>query len=402
MTRPRSAALAELIVDIRPGFASGEEDAGGVFQIRMNNITRSGALDLTKRRRVPRGHKAIPSTLLRAGDVLFNATNSPDLVGKTAIAPSFDEPTVFSNHFFRLRADEARLHPSYLARWLQYQFSLGVFRSMCRQWVNQASVGREVLLGLKVPLVGLREQQRIVGVLDRADALRVKRHEALACLDEMRQSLFVNMFGWSQAYVTPRSSNPNRSQFPWLPLTEVAQLRTGHTPDRKRSEYWDGNVYWINLNEIRDLDGRVARETEARITASGVANSSAVLLPEGTVCFSRTASIGFVTVMGLPMATSQDFVNWICGDNLHPIYLMHALIVSRAHLRALSDGSTHKTIYMRIAERFRILLPPFSLQREFASRVKLLDEQEANYRASRGGLDLLFESLQYRAFRGEL
>lgn len=76
--------LCEMLDDASPGFACGEDVESGVFQFRMNNITTEGQLDLSKRRRVPRDYRNIDRFLLQPGDVLFNATNSPDLVGKTA------------------------------------------------------------------------------------------------------------------------------------------------------------------------------------------------------------------------------------------------------------------------------------------------------------------------------
>jgi type I restriction enzyme, S subunit len=160
----------------------------------------------------------------------------------------------------------------------------------------------------------------------------------------------------------------------WVPLTDVAELATGHTPDRTRPDYWNGGIPWISLTEIRKLDGRCASATDLQVSSAGIRNSSAVVLPPGTVCFSRTASVGFVTIMGVPMATSQDFVNWICGDQLDPRYLMHALRCSRTELRALSTGSTHKTIYLRVAEMFRILMPPLEDQLRI---VDILDKAEA-------------------------
>src|SRR5204862_2248550 len=134
-------------------------------------------------------------------------------------------------------------------------------------------------------------------------------------------------------------------------------------------------------------DGVVATRTLENVTPLGIKNSSSVLLPKGTVCFSRTASVGFVTVMGREMATSQDFMNWVCGTKLDPTYLMWALIMSRKRLLTLSSGSTHRTIYMRVVEQFRVLLPPLELQREFAKRVARSDASKTTLRATQGELD---------------
>jgi type I restriction enzyme S subunit len=194
----------------------------------------------------------------------------------------------------------------------------------------------------------------------------------------------------------------HRKGWTWSLLLEEARLATGHTPDRKRPDYWNGDIPWLSLTDIRRLDGRITTVTSEYVTQEGIDHSSSVRLPEGTVCFSRTASVGFVTIMGREMSTSQDFVNWVCGSRLDPLYLMHAFLNSRTRLRALSSGSTHKTIYFPTVEKFRILLPPISLQREFANRVRKVGEVK---NASEGSLlnhDSLFASLQHCAFRGEI
>jgi type I restriction enzyme S subunit len=75
----------------------------------MNNVTADGSLDFTKLRRVPKTSRNISSYFVEPGDVLFNATNSPELVGKTAFFPGHTEPAVFSNHFLRLRPHPEKL-----------------------------------------------------------------------------------------------------------------------------------------------------------------------------------------------------------------------------------------------------------------------------------------------------
>jgi type I restriction enzyme S subunit len=255
-----------------------------------------------------------------------------------------------------------------------------------------------------VPLPPIREQRRIAAVLDVADALRAKRRQALAKLDTLTQAIFIDMFGGGGR--APTNPGPTGTKHPngwsWVPIADVAGLGTGHTPDRAVPGYWGGDVGWVNLNEIRKHDGRWCTETEIRITSEGVAHSSAVIHPTGTVCFSRTASIGFVTIMAKPMATSQDFVTWTCGDELNPDFLMHALLVSRASLRSSSSGSTHKTIYVRDAQRFRVLLPPRRLQDEFVERAACARVAVATMESEVAPLEALFASLQQRAFRGEL
>lgn len=371
----------------------------------MHNFTRESALDLSKRRRVNATPRQLETQSVRVGDVLFNSTNSPELVGKSAFIDHLGEPTVFSNHFMRLRTDPSRLDSEYLAHFLRYEFGRGTFRAMAKGWVNQATVGRDRLERLAVPLPALAEQGRIVAILRRAEAVRGKRLRLLAQLDSLVLSVFRSLFGdqYWRSITGSASTVSNELGWPWVPLSRVARLATGHTPDRKNSAYWDdGNIPWISLPEIRALDGRTAMSTELAVTAEGLANSSAVMLPVGTVCFSRTASVGFVTKLGVPMATSQDFHNWVPTQDLDSTYLMSALRYSRGHLLGLSDGSIHKTIYQRTAQKFAVLLPPLVLQKQFATRAAQVDKYHALARLALAGDDELLVSLQASAFRGEL
>ena len=111
-------------------------------------------------------------------------------------------------------------------------------------------------------------------------------------------------------------------------------------------------------------------ETQLKTNEAGIANSAARILPKGTVCLSRTASVGFVAIMGQPMATSQDFANWVCGDELDPEFLMYALIKSRRFLREIAAGATHKTIYMPALQTFHICHPDREKQRRIVVKLK--------------------------------
>src|SRR5262245_32869428 len=191
----------------------------------------------------------------------------------------------------------------------------------------------------------------------------------------------------------------------WMKLGEVARLESGHTPSRLRSDWWGGDVSWLSLTEIRAFDGKWVNETKIKTNEAGIANSAARILPRGTVCFSRTASVGFVAIMGQPMATSQDFANWVCGDELDPDFLMLALIRSRRELRALATGATHKTIYMPTLEAFHICLPDLAVQTRIAANLQaqlaVADEALKAAKAQLEAVERLPARLMARAFGGQ-
>jgi type I restriction enzyme S subunit len=150
-------------------------------------------------------------------------------------------------------------------------------------------------------------------------------------------------------------------------LKWVAKLGTGHTPSRQVPQYWEAcTIPWLTLADVWQLREGIQTaitETAEKISPLGLANSAAVLHPAGTVVLSRTASVGFSGVMGVDMATSQDFATWTCGPKLEPMYLLYVLRAMKQEFRRLVMGSTHKTIYMPDIEALTIPLPPMDEQR---------------------------------------
>lgn len=161
----------------------------------------------------------------------------------------------------------------------------------------------------------------------------------------------------------------------WIDLLEVARLESGHTPSRRMPEYWDkGDVPWLSLKDIRNLSGRYVTDTADKPTMLGIDNSSARVLPKGTVALCRTASVGKVAILGRDMATSQDFVDWVCGPQILPEYLFEAFRASGEAFKKEKQGTTHQTIYMPTVKRFKVLLPPLSEQKRIAN---ILDKADA-------------------------
>jgi type I restriction enzyme, S subunit len=167
----------------------------------------------------------------------------------------------------------------------------------------------------------------------------------------------------------------------WTKLSDVARLETGHTPSRRHPEYWDGDVAWIGIKDATENHGRTIYDTIQHTNELGIANSSARILPKNTVCLSRTASVGYVVVMGRPMATSQDFVNWVCSPRLDHRFLKYVLLSERSAFLRFASGTTHQTIYFPEVKAFHICLPRMTEQRAIAHILGTLDDRiEANRR----------------------
>jgi type I restriction enzyme, S subunit len=193
--------------------------------------------------------------------------------------------------------------------------------------------------------------------------------------------------------VTTKAVARAPSAWTWSPLPDVARLESGHTPSRRVPAYWEGgDVPWLSLKDIRGLSGKYVTQTVDRPTPLGIENSSARVLPKGTVALCRTASVGNVAILGCDMATSQDFVNWVCGPKLMPEYLYWAFRSSEATFDLEKQGSTHQTIYMPVLEKFRVLLPPLDEQRRIAAVLDEADGIRVKRRAALAQLDALTQA----------
>ena len=228
------------------------------------------------------------------------------------------------------------------------------------------------------------EQVAIANFLDREtakiDSLVAEQEKLIALLQEKRQAVI--------SHAVTKGLDPNvpmkDSGVEWLgevpahwtvmPIRLAARLESGHTPSRSRPDWWkDCTVPWFTLADvwqIRDGGADVVYETKELVSELGLANSSARLLPEGTVMLSRTASVGFSAIMGVAMATTQDFANWVCREKLRPEFLLQVFRSMKGEYRRLMMGSTHNTIYMPDIQAFRFALPPLPEQLRIVDYIK--------------------------------
>ena len=231
------------------------------------------------------------------------------------------------------------------------------------------------LYTIRCPLPRLDEQFAIADFLDREteriDALVAKKQRLIELLQEKRTALI--------SHAVTKGLDPDapmkHSGIEWLGvipahwhahrLFRIAKMESGHTPDRQRSEFWvDCLIPWVSLYDTKYLETHeYIEETANKINALGLAGSSARMLPQGTVVFSRDATIGRCGIAAMPLAVSQHFIAWVCGAGLLPEYLLFVLRSMTQELERHTMGSTLKTIGLPDVKRLAVPLPPVGEQR---------------------------------------
>jgi type I restriction enzyme, S subunit len=190
--------LGDLIKESKAGFACGDRDPNGVIQLRMNNVDTRGGFVWKEVLRVPAADATIEQYGLIPGDVMFNNTNSTELVGKSALFAGYTESVVYSNHFTRIRTNHNLLIPEFLIAWLNQQWLKGVFAGICNRWVGQSAVKGDRLLKLDFPLPPLPEQKRIAATLQKqmeaVDKARASAQEHLGAINALPAALLRQAF----------------------------------------------------------------------------------------------------------------------------------------------------------------------------------------------------------------
>jgi type I restriction enzyme S subunit len=238
-----------------------------------------------------------------------------------------------------------------------------------------------------IPLPPLAEQRRIAEVLDRAEALRAKRRAALAQLDSLTQTLFLDLFG------DPR---PNTKSWPVKSLKELGKVKTGGTPPGAKPGMFGGTIPFVTPGDL-ESDEPVKRT----VTEEGAAEAETVRAGSTLVCCIG-ATIGKMGRAAQRSAFNQQLnaVEWANG--LDDDYGLGVLRFFKPQIATWGASTTLPILKKSSFEKIEIPVPPITLQREFARRVTAVEALKTAHRASLAELDALFASLQHRAFKGEL
>jgi type I restriction enzyme S subunit len=441
------AAIAD-IADTRLGkMLDAAKNKGRPVRYLGNVNVRWGAFDLSNLQEMRVTPDELDQLSVRDGDIFVCEGGEP---GRTAVWRGSAQDLIFQKALHRLRVlDDVQV--DYLAHYLRFVVSQQGFADLLTgttiRHLPQVALQR---LGVAVPPSA--EQQRIVAklgtLITSLTRARTELMRGTNLIDRLRLSIlragvlgkFTDDWRTTATNVVPIEillrdvqapqqgrggreatekiipgvgalavNNPGTvlpHGWKWVSLLRVAKQETGHTPSRSQPAYWDGGVPWIGIRDAGTHHGRYIEETAQKISEAGLANSSARLLPTGTVCLSRTASVGYVTIMGRSMATSQDFATWTCTEALLPEYLMYALMAEGDEIRKFGMGSTHTTIYFPEIRALNIALPPLEEQREIIARIKQalarVDRLEAEAARGRALLDRVESAILAKAFKGKL
>ncbi|AKB53373.1 hypothetical protein A9239_08025 [Methanosarcina sp. A14] len=274
-----NAKLGEISREIKPGYPSGKHNSvgNGKLHFRPYNISNEGEVNLTQTKFVPLKNE---DYYLKSQDIIFNNTNSPELLGKTCIINK-DTDWVYSNHMTRIRL-KPRFDPRFYARYLHYLKYTGFYKVNCSNHVNQASIASGFLnQNLEVPICPLPEQRAIVSKIEQLfseldngianlklaqEQLKVYRQAVLKKAFEGYVKVpFSDLVKSSQNGISKRSGKEG-SEFKVLRLADISNLEIDYSSPRcirltsseiNKYKLFKDDLVCIRVNGSKNLVGRL-------------------------------------------------------------------------------------------------------------------------------------------------
>lgn len=190
----------------------------------------------------------------------------------------------------------------------------------------------------------------------------------------------------------------------WTTIGEIAILSSGGTPDREIQGYFNGNIPWVKSGE---LNYNVITNTDEKITDIAIENSSAKVVPSGTLLVALYGNtVGKLAFLGVDAATNQAVASIITTSSFEQKYLYYYLLNNREKLLQKRIGAAQPNISQKILENFPIPLSSLEEQRAIISSIdslfSKLKEAESLLRNSEMKLKVYKQALLKKAFDGEL
>lgn len=369
--------------------------------LRAGNITESGLTfdDLVF---VPSG-KISNTQKIKKNDILIAASSgSLSVVGKAARA--LDDFNGGFGAFCKVLRPNAKVDPAYFANYF--------FTSEYRRKISSVAAGANInnlrnsdIDDLEIPLPPLAEQKRIAAILDKADAIRRKRQQAIELADEFLRSVFLDMFGDP---VTNPKGWDKTSVNELIKKGKVLSVQDGnHGNDHpKVSDFIESGFPFVTANVVRD--GKILFDKCYYLDKSWLKKLRIGFARPRDILITHKGTLGLTAVLDDTYETyifSPQTTYFRLNENaVTPEFLKGFFDTNYFQEQFKKEGIQSTRAYLGITRQkeLEILIPPIELQREFAKRVEKVEALKAKLKASQLQAEEQFKALSQRAFAGEL
>ena len=196
------------------------------------------------------------------------------------------------------------------------------------------------------------------------------------------------------------------SQWSWVKLGDIGEVIAGGTPSTKVPEYFDGKIAWITPADLTDYTLKYISKGRRNISDAGLKNSSARIIPKGSILFSSRAPIGYVAIASNELCTNQGFKNLIPSKNVDSEFVYYYLKSSKQLAEKNASGTTFNEISAKNFAKLPFPLPSLPEQKKIVEKIEELfsglDSGVASLKKAKEQIKLYRQSVLASAFNGKL
>ena len=192
----------------------------------------------------------------------------------------------------------------------------------------------------------------------------------------------------------------------WTSLSRIGKIVAGGTPSTKDSTYWADEISWITPADLAGYSAKMIKKGAKSISQIGLENSSAKVMPVGSVHFSSRAPIGYVVINSEPLAANQGFKSLVPAPDISSEFVYYYLMASRDYARKYASGTTFLELSGKAFGNLPIPIAPENEQRRIVSKIEELfselDKGVESLEKAKEQLKLYRQAVLKHAFEGKL
>lgn len=330
-------------------------------------------------------------------DIVISSANSRELVGKNILWHQTEETVTFGGFLTVARIKNEQLDATYAYFIFQALFTLHFFENLSTQTTNIANLSNTLLTSVLIPVPPLQEQARIVAKIeellplvedygksyDRLQELNAELPKKLkaSILQEAIQGKLVPQLA-AEGVVEQIGAAPEEVPFEipeswkWVQLKSIGQIIGGGTPKTSVADYWNGDISWITPADLGKNTSKWILNGAKSITQKGLDESSAKLMPEGSIIYSSRAPIGHIAIAAHELCTNQGCKSFVpYAQFITTEWAYYMLIARTRDIQSRASGTTFKEISGKGVGETWVSLPPIAEQQRIVAKVEELLKQ---------------------------
>jgi type I restriction enzyme, S subunit len=330
----------------------------------------------------------LKNVIVEEGDVLLNITG--DSVARACMVDKKYLPARVNQHVCIVRANPQKAVPSYLLYFLQ--LNKEYLLQLAAGGATRNALTKEMINNLELELPSIEDQQKIAAILDDIQA-RIDCNNAInENLEQQAQAYFQELF-------------VDKADPEWTTgtISDLGTVVGGSTPSKTKPEYYtETGIAWITPKDLSINKSKFVSHGENDITELGLKNSSATIMPEGTVLFSSRAPIGYIAIAAGEVTTNQGFKSVVPKSEVGTPFVYFFLKNTLPIIEGMASGSTFKEVSGSTMKNVPAVIPDAETLAKFSDFCAPIFAQQRILEGQNQSLATLRDNLLPKLMSGEI